>query len=266
MAHGVNPYGYAFWQSFGPFLLLLITQLIRQDLWFDRSVIKYAFLAGIFGIALPNQLIYFTIKHVPSGLLTVIANLVPIFIYPLALLFKDEKFKLKRIILVIVGMIGVCLVIIPNQHHLSIDLGASWIYFALLIPLSYAFSAVYISRFCPKDGNVLSYSLWMLMFSTLCISPLTIIRHGYYPLHIGDQISNLIILEIILSTCGYILLFIILQRVRSVYYSLVNGIAALTGIFYGYFIFNQQLSFYVYIGIFVILFTIFGLTYTQNRK
>ena len=266
MTHGVNPYGYAFWQSFGPFVVLLITQTIRRDLWLDKRGVIYAILCGVFGIVIPNLLIYFAAVHIPSGLLTVLANISPLFTYLLAILLGEERFRFSRACWVIVGLIGVSLIILPNQHGLSVNLGSIWIYLALLIPLSYAFSSVYISRFHPGQGNVLSYALWMLMVATLCVSPLAVINKGYYELHFGDLPSYLIILEIILSTLGYILLFIILRRVGAVYYSLVNAVAAASGVFYGYFIFAERFSILTYSALGIILLTILGLTYTQYRR
>lgn len=266
MTHGVNPYGYGFWQSFGPFVLLLIIQSIRRELWLDKNGMLYALLCGLFGIVIPNLLIYFAARHIPSGLLTVLANASPILTYILAVGFKDEAFSFKRVALVLLGLIGVGIIILPNQHGLELDAGNWWLYLALLIPLSYAFSAVYISRFHPGSGNVLSYSLWMLMFSSLCISPLAVINQGYYPLRLNDLPSLLIVVEILLSTLGYGLLFIIIKKVGAVYYTLVNAVAVITGVLYGVLLFGQHFSSLTYVAIAIILLTIVGLTYTQQKK
>lgn len=266
MTHGVNPYGYGFWQSFGPFVLLLIIQSIRRELWLDKNGMLYALLCGLFGIVIPNLLIYFAARHIPSGLLTILANVSPILTYILAVGFKDEAFSLKRAALVLFGLIGVGLIILPNQHGLELDAGNWWLYLALLIPLSYAFSAVYISRFHPGSGNVLSYSMWMLMFSSLCISPLAVIKQGYYPLRLDDLPSLLIVIEILLSTLGYGLLFIIIKKVGAVYYTLVSAVAVITGVVYGILLFGQHFSGLTYVAIAIILLTIVGLTYTQQKK
>ncbi|MBX9866947.1 MAG: DMT family transporter [Burkholderiales bacterium] len=266
MTHGVNPYAYAFWQSFGPFMLLLVIQTLRRELWLEKSGVIYAILCGVFGIVIPNLLIYFAAAHIPSGLLTVLANVSPIFTYPLALAFKDERFSFARLVLIVIGFIGVALVVIPNQHNLSLELGNGWLYVALLIPLSYAFSAVYLSRFHPGTGSVLNYAMWMLMVSTLCVSSLAVMNRGYYELRFNDFNSGLIVLEILLSTCGYVLLFLIMKMVGAVYYSLVNAIAAVTGVAYGYFLFGQQFSGLTVVAIGVIVLAISGLTYTQRMR
>lgn len=265
MTHGVSPYGYAFWQSFGPFILLLLIQIFRQDLWLDKNGAVYALLCSLFGIVLPNLLIYFASEHVPSGLLTVLANISPIFTYVLAVVFRDEVFTLKRLFAVLIGVFGVVLVILPNQNLLDVNFNNWWLCLALLIPLSYAFSAVYISRFHPGRGNTLSYSMWMLMFATLFISPLAVINNGYYSLKANDISSALIVGEILLSTAGYILLFIIIRSVGSVYYTLVNAIAVIAGVFYGAVLFHQNFHIISLFGVLVILVSIMLLTYLQKK-
>ena len=54
--------------------------------------------------------------------------------------------------------------------------------------------------------------------------------------------------------------------VGSVYYSLVNAVAVITGVVYGYFIFGQQFSWLTIIAVMVILFAILVLTYTQKNR
>lgn len=266
MRHGVTPYGYALWQSFGPFLLLFIIQLLRRDLSIDRKGLVYAVLCGLIGLALPNLLIYFASRYVTSGLLTILANTAPIMIYPLALIFSQEQFNYKRLILVLLGSIGILLLIWPleTRLHALFPQTNYWLYLALLIPLCYAFAAVYISRFRPFTGNVLSYAMWMLFVSSLFIVPLALAKHEFYPLRLTDYNSWLIILEIILSMVGYVLLFIIIKMVGPVYYSLVNAIAAATGLFYGLVIFGQSFSGRMYLALGLILIAIIGLTFLQQ--
>jgi drug/metabolite transporter (DMT)-like permease len=266
MTHGVSPYGYAFWQAFGPFCLLLLIQTVRRKLWLNQAALAYAFFCAVFGIVIPNLLIYFAAAHVPSGVLTVLANTSPIFTYLLALVFKDEKFSLARCSLVVCGLVGVGLIIFPHEYEFKFFGYGLWLLVSILIPLCYAFSAVYIARFNPGGGDVLSYALWMLLFATLCISPLTVIKQGYYPLHFDQLPAWLIVGEVILSSLGYVLLFIILKMVGSVYYTLVNAIAALSGIVYGHFIFNQRFPSLTYLALALIMVTISGLTYTQKYR
>lgn len=265
MQHGVSPYGYAFWQTTGPFLCLLIIELFRKDISITPRGLVYAFGCGIFGITIPNLLIYLAVVYVNSGILTVLANTSALFLYPLALLFKEESFKLKRFLMLLIGVVGMIILSSPGVKGVNIKLENMWLYLALLIPFCYAFSVVFMSRFRPKkDAGSLNYSLWMLLIASICIFPLTMFKHGFYYFHLYDFNTWLIILEIILSSLGYVLLFIIVKKVGAVYYTLVNAIAALMGILYSRFLFGHHFSGYVYIASGLIIVSIVGLTYTQK--
>ncbi|TXH54086.1 MAG: DMT family transporter [Bacteroidia bacterium] len=265
ITHGVHPLGYAFWQSAGPLALLALVQLFRRDLGFYKSGVYYALFAAIFGIVIPNLLFYFVVQHVDSGVLTVIANVAPIFTYPLAIIYAQESPSCKRFVAVIVGVVGVILLVSPLTFEHKIYLSNAWLYIALIIPVCYAFSAVFVARFRPSEGNILSYSFWMLLVSTILISPMTYFYYGYYPLKFGDSNTYLIVIEMLLSAFGYVLLFFIIKKAGPVYYMLVNAITAMAGVIYGKILFGQYISGKMYLGIFLILLAIIGLTYLQNN-
>ncbi len=264
MNHGVSPYGYALWQSFGPFLCLFLIQLIRRDIKVSKQGFVYALICAVTAIVIPNLLIYFAAQYLASGILTVLANVAPIFTYPLAIIFGQERFKLSRFSFIVLGFIGILLIILPASQHLFINFSNAWLYLALLIPFGYALGAVFIARFRPESGNVLNYSMWMLLISTLLLSPLTLSQGEFYPLVISDFNSWLIMLEVILSAFGYVLLFLLIKRVGPVYYTLVNAIAALTGVLYGVLLFKQVFTWQIYLAIAIILLAIVGLTYSNR--
>lgn len=268
MRHGVNPYGYAFWQSVGPLLLLFVIQIFRRDLRIAQNGIIYATGCGLIGLAIPNMLMYIASIYVDSGILTVLANISPILIYPLALLLGQEKFAWYRFVFVIVGTMGILILIWPLGHSANLLFAKLnyWVYLALLIPLCYATTAVCISRFMPIDGNVLNYAMWMLVMSSIFVTPIMIYHNGFYPLKTTDFNSWLILLEIFLSTLGYVLLFAIIKMAGPVFYSLVNAVTAVSGVFYGRMFFGQYFTLWNYCGIYIILVAIIGITILPNKK
>lgn len=264
MRHGVSPYGYSFWQSFGPMILLLLIQLaVFRKISLDKRGITYILLGGVSGILIPNLLIYLASGHVQSGLLTVICNISPLLVYVFALLYKEERFNFIRGCSVMVGLIGILMIVWTKID--SINVGP-WLLAALLIPSGYAFCTVYVSKFRPLKGTSLDYAFGMLLIAAIFNIPLVYLKNGFYPLHINDLNTWLIVLEIMLSALGYVLLFVIIKMVGAVYYTLVNIITALTGIIYGYFIFNQYYPITIYLAIIMVLISLFGLTVTQQNK
>lgn len=263
MQHGVRPNGYAFWQSSGPFLCLLIIQLIRSDVKPVAGGFKYALGSGLFGIAIPNLLIYYAARTVDSGILTVLANLAPLFTYPLALIFHQEKFNKTRLLLVLLGVFGMVTLVFPNK--IKSDIVNIWLVLSITIPFCYAFAVVFISRYRPATGDVLNYSLWMLFVSTAVIAPLTLATGEFYSLGLNYN-TFLIILEILLSTVGYVLLFIIINRVGPVFFILVNAVACVCGVLYARLIFNQHISDLSYGAICLIIMAILGMAISYRQK
>lgn len=267
MRHGVNAYGYAFWQSFGPMLILLLVHLVAYPpkIKISKAAVKYVVLSGLSGVVIPNLLIYLAASHVPSGLLTLISNISPLFVYALALLYQEEKFNVIRCSSIVAGLIGVVIIITAQRKWFRLQLGDTWGLITFLIPFGYAFCAVYVAKFRPAIGNSLNYALGMLLVATLFNTPLVYLNNGFYALHMGDVNSWLIILEILLSTAGYVLMFVIIQMVGAVYYTLVNTTAALTGLVYGYFIFKQSYPNSICIAISLLLLALLGLSVTQKN-
>lgn len=254
LTNGVSPLGYSFWQSLGPAILLFT--LAKKTPSFTAAHWKYYFIAGLTGIAIPNTNMYFAAPHLPAGLLAVIVNTVPIMAYPIALLARTETFTAARFLGILLAMAGILFLILPNAT-IPAPYQTLWVLSALLTPLSFAFCAVFIARYCPPNQDSLSLAAGTLIFSSLLLSPLVICTGHFYHLHWPlTQPDAVIILEIFLSSAGYILFFQLIKIAGPVYYSLVDGIVGLTGLFWGYMIFHEHMNLWEGSAIFLILFAL----------
>ena len=263
MTHGVTPFGYAFWQSIGPALfLLLFISIKKQRLPCSLIHLRYYFLMGGLGVFIPNTNMYFTAAHLPAGILAVIINTVPIIAYPIALLLKEEYFSLIRFTGVMIGVAGILLLIVPHAH-LSIHTNElPWALLALISPLCFALCAILGNKFRPADVHSVSLSCGMLCISTLLLIPLVFSTHQFYSLSPPHHTAQwVVILEIILSSIGYILFFELLKKAGPIYYSLTGAVVALTGLFWGYLLFGERLSFYAALSVLFILIAIILLTF-----
>lgn len=239
MTHGVAPIGYSFWQCLGPAVLLGL--LSWKDLIFDAKHLKFYFLCGLVGLAIPNTNMYYMSSHLPAGLLAVIVNTVPVMIYPLALLAKQEKFNKIRFVGVLSAVVGILCLVIPKaefSHIATTQIG--YIFMALLTPFCFAFFTLFINPTRPKDSKPLSLAAGMLMTATLLLTPWVIKTHGFYDFSGGSINNSLILLEILLSSLGYVLFFTLLKIAGPVYYSLVDGVVAMTGLFWGKVVFKES--------------------------
>jgi drug/metabolite transporter (DMT)-like permease len=254
MTNGVNPLGYSFWQSIGPAIILGLIALTKErpNTPAFKSTWRYYLICGLTGIVIPNTNMYYAASHLPAGLLAVIVNTVPLIAYLLALLNRIENFNWLRLAAVGLGACGLMLILLPAANVSTTTL--PWLVFAMLTPLSFAFCAIYISRHQPKDCGSLTAAAGTLIFSSILLTPLVAGSGNFYalnwPLTLADKV---ILLEIVLSTLGYILFFKLLKTAGPVYYSFVDTIVALTGLFWGYIIFGEQMTMMTAMGVTLIL-------------
>jgi drug/metabolite transporter (DMT)-like permease len=263
MTHGVNPLGYSLWQSIGPtFLIGLLALTQNKKSPITPSQWQYYLICGLTGIAIPNTNMYFAAPHLPAGLLAVIVNTVPIMAYLMSLIARVESFNGLRLIAVMVALAGLMLILIP-QASLPSHLMTPWILSALITPLCFAFCAVYMTRFRPKNSSSLSLAAGTLVFSSLLLSPIVILSGHFYAFHLPLTTPDwVILLEILLSSLGYILFFQLIKIAGPVYYSFVDTIVAITGLFWGYLIFDEHLN--IWSGTAVIL--IIGALIIVNKQ
>lgn len=264
MTNGVPPLGYAFWQSLGPALLLsgvCIATSNRLNLKFNHW--PYFLICGLIGIAIPNTNMYFIASHIPAGLLAVLVNTVPLLVYPLALITRQEKIDGWRFLALLLGMTGILLIIGMNTAGLF----SGWTLLALLSPLGFAVCSIYIGAKQPAEINALQAATGMLLAATLLLIPLVIQQNAFYSLT-GPftLVKQVIVLEIILSSLGYLLFFILIRMAGPVFYSLTGGAVALTGLFWGYLIFNETPTPMQCIAVVLVISAIFLLSWRQSRQ
>jgi drug/metabolite transporter (DMT)-like permease len=267
MTNGVSPLGYSFWQSLGPAILLtLISFKNTSTTKISVSHLRYYFICGLTGIVIPNTNMYFAAPHLPAGILAVVVNTVPIVAYPLAIAARVESFDWTRLTGVCLAITGLMLIVLPKTSIPTPE-AMPWVISALLTPLSFAFCSVYISRYRPANTDAISLSAGTLIASSLVILPFVLMNKSFYMLHIPfNSADKMILLEIVLSSMGYILFFQLIKIAGPVYYSLVDTIVSLTGLLWGYFLFHEKLNQWTGSAVFFILFALILVTRQQSRK
>lgn len=266
MTNGVPPLGYSFWQSLGPAILIGAITYFSQGKkkWASKNLFFYL-ICGITGIAIPNTVMYFAAPHLPAGILAMIVNTVPIMAYPLALLLSIEKFNWKRLIGILLAFLGLMLVLIQRTNVITDN--HFWVLLALLTPFCFALCSIYISLKRPPDASVLSLTSGMLFFSSLLLLPLVVTTHQFYLPTLPFSLRDWVILaEIILSSIGYLLFFFLIKTAGPVYYSLVDTIVVMTGLFWGYVIFNEHLNWWSFCAVILIIIALLLVTSQQRLK
>jgi drug/metabolite transporter (DMT)-like permease len=267
MTNEVPPLGYSFWQSLGPAIIIgTLSLLTTGKMTFSVSRIRFYLITGLTGIVIPNTTMYFAASHLPAGILAIVVNTVPIIAYPMALLAGIEKFKWERMAGIFMALTGLMLIILPKSSLPSADM-VPWVISTLITPVSFAFCSIYISRYRPAGSDSLTLSAGMLIFSSLMLIPLVLITHSFYLFHLPlTAPDGVIILEILLSSLGYVLFFQLIKIAGPVYYSLVDTIVVLTGLFWGRVIFNEHLNQWTLTAVLFIVMALLLVTRYQRKR
>lgn len=266
MTNGVNPLGYAFWQSLGPALFTVTLALFKNRRFpISAEYLRYYGVCGLLGIAIPNTNMYFSAPHLPSGLLGVLVNTVPIMTYCLAFASGQERFQLSRTLGVLFGFAGIMCIVLP-QASLPGTTKLPWVLTTLITPLCFASCAVYAAKYRPEHADSMTLSAGMLICSSLLLIPLIIKTQSFYPLITPFSTADwVVILEMVLSSIGYVVLFQLLKVAGPVYYSLVGGIVVITGLTWGKLAFGESLNVTTFIATFLILLGIYLVTLHQPK-
>jgi drug/metabolite transporter (DMT)-like permease len=245
MTHGVPPLGYAFWQTLGPAVLLsIVAWRSRGGISYQPKHVVFYAVTGLLGIAIPNSTMYFVSSHLPAGLLAVVVNTAPLFTYVIALSLAAERFSWLRAGGVIVCVLGLMTLVFFKQQPLTaMAAPMHWLLLALLSPLCFSSIAVYTSRCRPSNTQAIALAAGMLTGAFILLLPAVLLTHSFYALMPPWQLRDVVIvLEVILSSLGYVVFFRLIADTGPVYYSLVAGVVAVTGLFWGWLFFQEHFN------------------------
>jgi drug/metabolite transporter (DMT)-like permease len=263
---GLHPLAYAFWQCTGGGVVLLLICAVRRQLppvtW--RHV-RYYFLCGVSNIAAPNFIALTALSHgIPVGIIVLLVTLAPLITYGIAQVTGLESFNRRRVAGIAVGLAGAGFILIPSTSLPSPD-ALGWVVFALMTPLCYGFSNVYVAWARPADVPSLALGGAMQLVAGASLLPLALAfgkMHVPWPLSTAE-IANLS--HIAVSSIGS-MIFFELMRVRGpVFASQVGYIVCLSGVFWGKLFFGEQHSIWVWLAMALIFAGLALVTWPKRR-
>ena len=163
----------------------------------------------------------------------------------------------------LLGVSGIFLIVGPS----SAGMMTIWSLLAMLSPLAFAVCSIFIARYQPKTMSSLQAANGMLFAASLILTPLVLQQHAFFPLNPPyDLAKQVVLLEVVLSTMGYLVFFMLIRMAGPVFYSLTGGIVAITGLFWGYMIFAEKPSAIQAIAISCVITAIFLLSWRQAKQ
>lgn len=151
VSEGYRHFGLVFWQMAIGAMALGVIQFWRGvPLRLDRAALTFYVLIAFVGTIIPNSASYEAIRHLPSGLISILLSMVPIFAFPIALALGNEHFDIKRLSGLCLGLIGVLLIVGP-EASLPERAAIIFVPLALVASLFYGMEGNIVARWGTRD-------------------------------------------------------------------------------------------------------------------
>jgi len=244
---GIHPFGFTLAISVSAACLLAAVARARgaslplaPRYWF------YTLAAGATAIAIPNSLAVLAVGHVPAGLAAVLNTLSPLMTYAIALGLGMEKRRGLRLLGLGCGLAGAVLVVGPRAS-LPDPAMLPYVLLCLLVPFFYAASNIYIAKARPDGVDSIALAATMQIGSVACVLPLALASGAVHlPLPPQNDGDWALLLQCALAGIGSLLFFETLRLAGPVFFSQTGFLVTLAGVFWGWLLFGEQHSLYVW--------------------
>jgi drug/metabolite transporter (DMT)-like permease len=268
--HGLNPITLVFWQMLVGGAMLLVTAIVRGDtVKMDSRHLRYYFIAGILGNAIPTTLAFIASVKIGAALTGLVYPLSPLFTFAFSLLMRIDKAKPLKVIGMLSGMIGAAFIVLPpvftSETSPEDQISLLWLGLAFLIPVFLGFGNIYRSMSWPKGTGVISLAAGMLIATSILLIPLLFITDvKVWPDFSSNIVIAVFIGNIIISYVGFIFYFELQRIADPVYFSQISYFITITTMIFGVLLFGESIKWYVIPSIGLIFAGLYLVSKKQN--
>ena len=143
---GYKHFGLLFWQlAIGFVVMTVIAALRGTRLPRGRAQLRVYVMVALIGSVLPNSASYQAAVHLPSGVMSLLLSMIPIWAFPIAMLLRLDRFEWRRCVGLLTGMTAVMLLVLPGADMTG-AIPIFWVLIGLISGLFYAFEGNYVAR------------------------------------------------------------------------------------------------------------------------
>jgi drug/metabolite transporter (DMT)-like permease len=223
-------------------LLVVVVRVAREALPREARMYGHLVVLGLFSVALPFTLITWAEQSVDSSLAAVLTGAVPLFVIPFAaVILRDERVTLNKLIGIAIGLIGVAIVVGFDPASLA---GNELLAEAALIgaAASYAAGGVYARRFVHGLRPMIP-AMFQVGFALVMVGIPAILLEGPIRLDIrADALFAVIWLGLLGSGAAYLVFFRLLGAWGATRTSLVAYLLPIWGILLGALVLSEPID------------------------
>ena len=243
---------------------LFFILLLFQNKLFKFTLKKSLFfsVAGMFAYIIPLSVEFIVAPKIEAGILTLIVSAVPVFTLIVIWVFRLLNVTIKLVIGTLSGLGGLLILFYGNNDNTSVSI---WAVYALIIPLSYAFDAIFMEKFWPRNLDSTQVAFGESTASLIFVILLSIFYgNKYYDHFQWFTIPSFWILAFV-TFIEVWLFFYILNKVGAVFVNLSSYLVMPAGFLWGFLIFGETFTSIKFISTLLICISIFMIGNQQYR-
>ncbi|MFT5504567.1 MAG: drug/metabolite transporter (DMT)-like permease [Gammaproteobacteria bacterium] len=254
---GISYYGIAALTTLGVALgMSAIAVARRKPPRLSAIHLRFYLICALLGYLLPMLCELLVIRSLPAGALALIVSLTPIATLIVARLMKTDVVNRSRIAGILLGAFAIFGVLLPEVHS-QLDLSWFWLMVAVLIPLFYALYHNYIARYWPNDSDTYQVACGEAVMAFIAIA--TVAFWQWQPTDVAEWNSghNAMLFMAVISLADIYIYFELIRLRGPIFTSHANYIMVISGVFWGFVIFNETITHLMWVSVSLLLVSLF---------
>ena len=179
---GYGPYGLIVWQGVIGVVVLGALMLARgRRPRLTGAGLRFAVIIALVGTVGPTYTFYTAVVHLPAGIMAILISAVPLFSFPMAMALGMDRFSVRRLSGLMLGLTGVALIVLPGAS-LPDPATAIWVPLALLGPLFYAVEGNIVARWGTFGMDPVETMFWASLIAAVITLPVALMQGQMFSL------------------------------------------------------------------------------------
>ncbi|WP_147103468.1 DMT family transporter [Tateyamaria sp. syn59] len=261
---GYQHFGLLFWQLvIGAVVMTVIAAMRRVHLPLGRPQIRVYVVIALIGSVLPNSASYQAAVHLPSGIMSILLSMIPIWAFPIALSLGLDRFEWRRFGGIFAGLTAVMLIVLPNASVAG-GIPILWVFVGLISGLFYAFEGNYVARWGTAGLDAIQVLWGASIVGAIVALPLALFSGQWIALRLPLGAAEM---ALVLSATTHVLVYAgyvwLVGRAGPVFAVQVSFLVTLFGVFWAKLILSEDYAPTVWIALILML---LGMFLVQPRR
>ena len=253
-------------QGIAALIVLGILIYKKQLSWIGWNNLKFQLIPSLLMIVIANGFTTIAEQSLPSGLTSIMSALSPVIIFIGGILFGIEKPRLKGIIGVLLGFLGVVFIFRNGLEDILDPNYKTGMLFLSIAIMSWSAGTVYSKKHTHKSNNIALNLFYQFSISSLIQFVLAFIFSSNSDVNTWSlrSISAVVYLAVFGSVLAFFCYHYALKRVSAVQVSILNYVNTIIAVFLGWLLLDEVITFDFIIATALIILGVFIINYKKK--